>query len=346
MESVILPLHYGKAPKYLYQRMKKLSGLIIEYLLEEFDTFYILQKFSNPLWFQSFGCFLGFDWHSSGLTTALTAAIKEGLKERNLPIYVTGGKGKTALKTPDELKEIGYKKGIDADHLIKISRITAKIDNACIQDGHTIYHHTLWFDEKGNWLTIQQGMNIYKRTARRYHIFSKDLKDITNEPHSGIIAEKKEKKVLNLVSRENSLIREKIIDLIKEEKVSKIYKLPERHNIDLNDLDRKKLYQISLQFYEKNIKKFEDLLLIKGAGPKTLRALTLLAHLIYGTKIEFKDPARYSFAHGGKDGYPYKINTKNYDKTIEIMEKIILSKKGFERKERESLLKKLYYLTG
>jgi len=344
MIIVNLPLHYGKAPRWLFERMKKLSALIIEYMLEEFDTEFILEKFSNPLWFQSFGCFLGFDWHSSGLTTTLTAAIKEGLREKDIPIFIAGGKGKTALKTPFELKKTGDEKGVNADKFIEISRLTAKIDNICVQDNHSLYHHTIWFDKKGNWLVVQQGLNYIKKSARRYHIFSKKLKELTNEPHSGIITEKKEKNTLDLVSEKNRSVREGIIKIFRDKAFKEIYKMPERHEIKLSDVDKERIYQISLQFYEKNIEKFKDILLLKGVGAKTLRALTLLSNLLYGTEIEFKDPARYSFAHGGKDGYPYRIQRKHYDKTIEYIERIIKSKKGFTREERSDLLKKLYYL--
>ncbi len=343
MNIINLPLHYGKAPRWLFERMKRLSSLIIEYMLEEFETDIILEKFSNPLWFQSFGCFLGFDWHSSGLTTTLTAAIKEGIREKKIEIFIAGGKGKTALRTPEELKRIGDEKDIDTNKFIEISRLTAKIDNVCVQDNHNLYHHTIWFDKKGNWLVVEQGLNIYKKSARRYHIFSKKLKELTNEPHSGIITEKKEENTLNLVSEKNKNLRDAIIKLFKDKAFKEIYRMPERHEIKLSDLEKSKIYQISLKFYEKNIQKFEDLLLLKGVGSKTLRALALLSNLIYGVEIEFKDPARYSFAHGGKDGYPYKIKRKNYDRTIEYIEKIIKSKKGFEREERSDLLKRLYY---
>ena len=345
MRVINLPLHYGKAPRWLFERMKKLSGLIVEYMLEEFDTDVILEKFSNPLWFQSFGCFLGFDWHSSGLTTTLTAAIKEGIRERKIPIFIAGGKGKTALKTPDEIRKIGDKKGVDADRFIEISRLTAKIDNICVQDNHNLYHHTIWFDKKGNWLVVQQGLNYGKKSARRYHIFSKKIKELTNEPHSGIITEKREENTLDLVSGKNKNVRESIIKLFREKAFEEIYRMPERHEIKLSDVDKKRIYQISLKFYEKNIERFEDILLLKGIGAKTLRAFTLLSNLLYGTEIEFKDPARYSFAHGGKDGYPYRINRTHYDRTIEYIEKIVRSKKGFTREERRNLLKKLYYFT-
>ncbi|MEO0283709.1 MAG: DUF763 domain-containing protein [candidate division WOR-3 bacterium] len=343
MDIISLPLHSGKAPEWLFQKMKKLSSLIVEYMLEEFDTELILEKFSDPLWFQSFGCFLGFDWHSSGLTTTLTGALKEGFRDRNIPIYITGGKGKVALKTPDEILKISDKVNIDASLFIKLSRLTAKIDNICVQDGHTLYHHTFWFDSKGNWLTIQQGMNPSKRTARRYHIFSKKLIDLTNEPHSGIIAERREKSVLNLVSERNRKIRENILRLIKEEGIKEIYKMPFRHEIKLSDLDKKKIYQISINFYKKNIDKFEKILLIKGVGEKTLRVLTLLSVILYGEKPDYTDPARFSFAHGGKDGTPYRINRREYDKTIEILERIISKRRGFGREDRSFLLKRLYY---
>ncbi|MEN3045534.1 MAG: DUF763 domain-containing protein [Candidatus Hydrothermales bacterium] len=342
MEVINLPLHYGKVPEWLFDKIKKLSSIIIEYLLEELDTSHILEKFSDPLWFQSFGCFLGFDWHSSGITVTVTNALKKGLSERNIPIFIAGGKGKFALETPKEILNFSEKLNIDPNNFIYLSRLTAKIDNACVQDKHSLYHHTFWFDKKGNWLVVQQGMNVHKKTARRYHIFSKKLKEITCEPHSGIIANCRETKVLDLVSEKNKVIRENIVNLIKERQIKEIYKMPERHLIKLRDINVRKVFEISLEFYRENINKFEDILLIKGVGEKTLRALTLLSELIYGKRPDYSDPARFSFAHGGKDGTPYRINRSTYDKTIEILEKILTSKKGFTNSERSYLLKRIY----
>ncbi|MEN3044971.1 MAG: DUF763 domain-containing protein [Candidatus Hydrothermales bacterium] len=346
MEVISLPLHYGKVPQWLFNRIKRLSSLIIEYLLEEYETHDILEKFSDPLWFQSFGCFLGFDWHSSGITVTLTNALKKGFLERDIPIYISGGKGKFALETPKEILNFSEKLNLNPDYFIYFSRLTAKIDNACVQDKHNLYHHTFWFDNKGNWLVVQQGMNTLKRTARRYHIFSKTFKEITCEPHTGIIADNKEIKVLNLVSEKNKSIRESIVNLIKERSINEIYKMPDRHIIKLKDINLKKIFEISLNFYNENVNKFEDILLIRGVGEKTLRALTLLSELIYGRKPDYSDPARFSFAHGGKDGIPYRINKSTYDKTIEILEKILISKKGFRESERTFLLRRIYYLVN
>jgi hypothetical protein len=348
MDKIELPLHSGFAPNWLLERMKRLSGVVLEYMLEEFSVAEIFAKFSNPLWFQGFGCFLGFDWHSSGLTTTLTAAIKKACKERNLPIVIVGGKGKTALSTPSELEKMEKLKGINSDKFKNISRVLSKIDNSCVQDGYFLYHHTLWIETKGeNWICVQQGMNPSTKKARRYHYFSRKIKNFEEEPHSGIITESFEKKVLNLVSEENRKLRSSILNFLREDKdlESFIYRLPDRHFIDIKkDVLKEKLSLIRLENYKKGISNFKDILLIKGIGPKTLRALTLLAHLIYDTPVSFKDPARFSFAHGGKDGYPYRINKIEYDRTIEVLEKILVYKKGFGREEREFLLKKLYFL--
>jgi len=333
-------LDYGRCPKWLFERMKKLAGIMSEIIIEEFGEEEFLKKISDPVWFQAFGCALAFDWNSSGLTVTTTAALKEALRERKLGIYVCGGKGKTSRKTPEELIRISEKLGIDGEKYVKYSRLIAKIDNSLIQDGFTIYHHSFILTKKGNFAVIQQGLNTYYGLARRYHWYmnEENRKDLTLEPHTGIISDKIFKNVLNLTHKESlenkNLIVELINspkDLIKDinylNKPQKSLFLPDiefKYHPVLNekfDLNRLKKTIEKASFLEP--KTIEDLLLIEGVGPKTIRALSLVGELIYNKPVSKIDPARYTFAHGGKDGTPYPVDRKTYDETIKILEKAI-----------------------
>lgn len=327
-----LPLHSGKAPPWLFKRMTALAQSIIELMIIELGRVELIKRLSDPFWFQSFGCILGFDWHSSGLTTTVTGSIKEGLRglERELGFFTAGGKGKIALHTLDEVLLYAQKFGFSPDSIIRASRLSAKVDSAAVQDGFTLYHHTIFFTIDGEWCVIQQGMSETLKMARRYHWLSLNLKSFTEEPHEAVCCDIKTK-TLNFTAREASELRKVSVDLSKEnpkiiiKEILKIKQLnlPARHKIDIRDINPDNIYKILIKTYESQVSDFESLLLIKGLGAKTLRALALTAELIYGTPLSFNDPARYSFAHGGKDGTPYPIDKKVYDKTIEIMRKAI-----------------------
>ncbi len=307
MGIVNLPLHGGRAPRWLFERMKKLGKSISQIIIDEYGIDEFLERFADPFWFQSFSCVLGYDWHSSGTTTVTMGAMKEVLKDG---IAVVGGKGRVALRTPEEIEKVGDKFGLSESKISKlkeVSKMVAKVDNSCVQDGFRLYHHTMIITEKGKWVVIQQGMN--GRWARRYHWIYK-TRSFVDEPHSGIASEIKVK-TLDLTSKENRWVREKAID--------SVYELPRRHDIIKEDLNVRILKRIE----EINPKNFEELIKIRGIGPKTLRAIALVSEIIYGNKLSWKDPATYSFAHGGKDGIPYPVNKKLYDKSIEILEQAI-----------------------
>ncbi|MCK4329868.1 DUF763 domain-containing protein [candidate division WOR-3 bacterium] len=343
--TINLPLHGGKAPAWLFKKMKKLARCITICIVEEEGTKGFLNKISSPLWFQSLGCILGFDWHSSGLTTVACAALKEGIKEeeRKLGLFVAGGKGAHSRKTPVEIKEKASLINTQFEQLVYASRMSAKVDSSAVQDGYQIYQHMFFFTHDGNWAVIQQGMNPVNRYARRYHWLSGDI-DFVCEPHSGIISPTFEDKILNLVSKKSGDARTKISELAKEhpDKTEReLLTLPERHPILTSDINPKKLHKIFIQAYERAPQNFEELLAIRGVGPKTLRALALLSELLYGTAPDFTDPARFSYAHGGKDGYPYPVDREGYEKTISILERAIKSAK-LGRNEELSTLKKLY----
>ncbi len=345
-----LPLHWGTIPAWLFRRMKRLARAIIEAMVYEFSQEEVLRRLSDPYWFQSFGCVLGFDWHSSGLSTTVCGAIKEALKgtEKSLGLFVVGGKGKTSRKAPIEIEEYGQKFSLDfTPKLIYASKMVAKVDNSCLQDGFQIYHHTFIFTKNGNWTVIQQGMNTEIQMARRYHWLSEKLKNFVEEPHSAICCDWKGK-VLNLVALESKKTREVSTEivrgpfqtLLKDFKKIRILNMPRYHWIPLKPDTEKRIQKILFTAHEKNPKSYEELVSYEGVGPKTLRALALISELIYGAKPSFHDPVRYSFAHGGKDGTPYPINKKQYDLSIFILEKAIRKAK-LNSSEKSQALKSI-----
>ena len=347
-----LPLHGGKAPPWLFNRMKKLAREITCIIISEYGQEEFLKRLSDPFWFQSFGCVLGFDWHSSGVTTTVGGALKEGLKglEKEIGLVVAGGKGKTSRKTPEEITLWGDRFSLEASlvsNLVYASRISAKVDTSCVQDGFQIYHHNFIFTSKGDWAVIQQGMNPNLSAARRYHWLSNELKDFVEEPHKAICTEKKSR-TLNLSAKLSRETRDLSVEIVKEdssgllEDLRKLeaLDLPKTHPIYQENFDLKRLERIINKIKEREPEDFERMLGIKGVGPKTILALALISELVYGTKPSWKDPARYSFAHGGKDGYPYPVQRETYDESIEILRNAV-NRAKIERSEKIKSLKAL-----
>lgn len=345
-----LPLHGGKAPKWLFELMVKLAKEFVRFFVEEMGTEEFLKRISDPFWFQSFGCLLGFDWHSSGLTTTVTGALKEAANQigSETGLFVAGGKGKRALQTPHEIRSISEKEGMDAGRLIYASRISAKVDNTALQDGFSLYHHVIIFDTRGNWAVVQQGMNEVTGYARRYHWFSRTVKDFVVEPHHAVCSDWKGR-VLNLVASESEESRSAVTHLAKQKpeliisQFNRILelKMPSRHYLIKDDVRPESLKKILIETYERQPENFEVLLGIKGVGPKTIRALVLLSELLYGAEPSFQDPARFSFAHGGKDGHPFPVDKETYQNTIEFLSRAAKQAK-IDRTEREKALKRLY----
>jgi len=346
-----LPLHGGKAPAWLFQRMVKLAREILYILCLEWGRKGVLHRISDPFWFQALGCVLGFDWHSSGVTTTVCGAIKEALKDigKELGIFAVGGKGKTAINTPAELDRIGNSLSLEISPLIYASRLTAKVDNVALQDGYHLYHHSLFFTIEGNWCVVQQGMNPTVNYARRYHWLSERVKSFVCEPHNAICTMRKEDFVLNLVAKQSEATRKNSVILCQQnpekfykqwEKIS-VLKLPPRHYLLTKDINPQRLKTNLIKVYNASPEDFETLLSIKGVGPKTIRALALISEIIYGAKPSFKDPARFAFAHGGKDGHPYPVNRRLYDQSIEILKEAVnLSRIGYS--EKIKALKRLH----
>jgi len=348
-----LPLHYGSSPRWLFERMTKLARAITEILVDEYNKKEFLKRLSEPYWFQCFACVLGFDWHSSGTTTVTMAALKEALQKSELAqeIFVCGGKGKTSRKTPEEIKEIGEKINLSdkkISELIKASKLAAKVDNAALQDGFQLYHHSFVFTDEGDWTIVQQGMNDATGYARRYHWLSKPELNFVDEPHAAIASDIIVKP-LNMVAHEAEETRKCSVDLAKEnpihlklqlEKQTTLtsFSMPTTHFPKIKKL--KINYKALQKAYQMQPENYEELLLIEGIGQSTIRALALISNLIYGSQLSWRDPCKYAFAHGGKDGWPYPVNKKQYDKSIAMLEEAIQQAK-LERKEKLNALKRL-----
>ncbi|MCX8110985.1 MAG: DUF763 domain-containing protein [Syntrophorhabdaceae bacterium] len=343
-----LPLHYGKAPAWLFSRMKMFSAALIEVILIEFGPKELIERLADPIWFQAMGCAAGFDWHSSGVTTTLCGALKEGLTMLgdDVPVAICGGKAKTAIATPNEITLYGERWGMDVSGFIELSRLCAKIDNTAIQDGYSLYHHTFIFTREGDWAVIQQGMNEKRKDARRYQWLSREGLDLTCEPHTGITCDSRDT-VLDLVAEASSESRKAIVDFVREnpDKMSKTWEditlsMPERHYITGKDFDSRRLHRTFINIHENTPGSFKELLQIKGVGPKTLSALSLVAELVYNKPPSFKDPARFSFAHGGKDGHPFPLDRDTYDKTIDVL-KVCVDKARMGNREKLDAFRRL-----
>jgi hypothetical protein len=361
--TATLPLHWGSTPPWLFEKMTKLAREITIAIISEYNSSLMLEKLSNPFWFQSFGCVLGFDWHSSGLTTTVCGAIKEGVRglENDFGFFVAGGKGRTSRKTPFEIEFYSQKYSFNPKPLVYASKISAKVDNNALQDGYQLYHHNFFFTKTGQWVVVQQGMNTSNRLARRYHWCSQNLENFVNEPHTAICCNRRGREVLNLVAGKSDQNRrvsteishekpEKLIKTLKKlkeegESVISIHQkgsllMPRRHSISIGDLNPKALEKTFFKTHKRKAKDFEQLLGTPGVGAKTIRALSLISELIYGAKPSYQDPARYSFAHGGKDGTPYPVDRKTYDSSIMFLHEAI-KKAKIGRREKIEAIKRL-----
>ncbi len=376
-------LDTGKCPPWLFERMVKLGREMIELLVIEYGPKEFIARIGDPVWFQTLGTVLAFDWNASGLTTILTAALKEAIfgREKDLGIYICGGKGKTSLKTPEQIRksaERAYFSERKTKALIHNSKMSAKVDSSLIQDGYDLYHHAFFFSKDGAWTVVQQGMNKQNRTARRYHWHSENITDLIEEPHSGIMSQKLLKKptILNLTSKESRENRSLSLELINSNynTVMKDIQLLRKYSSSLNRMASIKVDENQLTLLEmadtefsdhpvryenfnrsKYLEKimwilcdrkpenYEQLLSIKGVGPTTIRALSLVSEVIYGAPASYKDPARYSFAHGGKDGTPFPVDRPTYDQTIEVFRKAV-QKARLQPKDKNDALQRLFKL--
>lgn len=358
-----LPLHVGTVPKWLADRMMQMGTLIVESIIENFGKKEVLVRLSDPLWFQSLGAVMGMDWHSSGITTSVMYALKRGInsRAREFGLCICGGRGKYSRKTPDELQFLADATGLDGTKLINSSKLVTKVDSTAVQDGFQLYMHNFILSSEGDWTVVQQGMNVNTKTARRYHWSSENLRSFIEEPHSGITGEN-EGLILNLTDRNAKSTRERILSFTKEnpdrmiseiknimKHENSIYEINRQrtitmsahHDVKAEDVNLKRLGAVLATAYEAEPKDFESLLLTQGLGPRTIQSLTLVSEIIYGTPSRFEDPARFSFAHGGKDGHPFPVPLKVYDESIRVLhESIARSKLGY--KDKSECIKRLH----
>jgi uncharacterized protein len=328
--------------------MARLAPAIAEVIVLEQGRAKFLERLSDPHWFQAFGCVLGFDWHSSGVTTTVCGALKEGLASRQneIGIYVAGGKGAASRRTPAELVTFGDRLGMNGPRLAYNSRMAAKVDSAAVQDGFGIYHHSFFLTQEGEWAVVQQGMRDHDGTARRYHWLGSQVRDFVNEPHAAIASDAQPGTVLNMVASESSPARGASTEFAKQEpkvvdrEIAKVITLalPDRHWVDIQrDINPVHLRKVLLKTYEANPASYEDLLAVPGVGPKAVRALALVADVVYGTPASMRDPARFSFAHGGKDGHPYPVNQVVYDHSIDWLKEAVAKAKIGETDKLKAL---------
>jgi uncharacterized protein len=373
--TINLPLHGGHAPAYLIRRMIKLSSAISKVIVDQYGQQELLRRLADPLWFQAFGCVLGFDWHSSGVTTVVTGVLKQSLKEDVHAISVAGGKGKKSTETKNDIPRLAERhynlSSTKIDNLLYASRTAAKVDNAAVQDGYSLYHHVIFFDEHGNWTVVQQGMNPNNRMARRYHWISDYLGSFVSEPHSGIISECKSPNTLDMTSIYSAGNQKVCVEIATSDvnslkssvyKVSRIMETPQdkRNTLDSwflteSSNDKEKVVRYTGEHYEMprrldwnmfrkiydiQPQNYEQLISIPGVGPAAVRALSLIGEIIFGTKASWQDPVKYNFAHGGKDGVPYPVARKTYDKSISYLSCAIEGAE-IEREQKIQALRKL-----
>jgi hypothetical protein len=345
-----LPLHYGHVPPWLAERMTLLGGAIIESLVIEYGRAEVLKRMSDPFWFQSLGCVMGMDWHSSGITTTVMGALKRAVNplSKELGIYICGGRGKYSRETPDELLRIAEKTGMDGDHLVRCSKLSAKVDNSAIQDGFQLYLHSFVLTREGEWSVIQQGMNTGSKLARRYHWHSPSLQSFVDAPHAYIYGQNVGS-ILNLTDHDATVTRSSMLDIVKEDpavmlkEISRLV-MPSHHEVKEKDVNLKRLGAVLAVAHEQNIDDFESLLLLKGVGQRTMQSLALVSEVIHGTPSRFSDPARFSFAHGGKDGHPFPVPVKVYDETIAVL-KTSIEKAKLGNTDKHNALKSLAKVT-
>jgi len=326
----MMPLHWGTAPRWLFERMVRLCRAVTEIVVADYGTAELLRRFSDPVWFQSFGCVLGFDWHSSGVTTTVCGALKEAVKgqEANLGLYVCGGKGAASRKTPAEIEGFSERFSLDGERLVRASRLSAKVDSAALQDGFQIYQHVFIGTTEGSWAVVQQGMNTDTHWARRYHWLSEGLESFTVEPHAGIACDQTGRP-LNMVAAEADAARQAVVALSTQSPEVTVHELeriralgmPEQHPVGLADVRPAYLQKVLVSTYDQPPSDFSSLLLGKGIGPKTVRALALIAEVTHGAPLSFRDPVTYSFAVGGKDGWPYPVDRDAYDRSVAFLDK-------------------------
>jgi len=323
-----LPLHGGRVPQWLAERMTRMGTAITETIIRDYGASAFLSRLSDPFRFQALGAVMGMDWHSSGITTSVMGALKRGLAPRadELGIHVCGGRGRHSRNTPHELRLIAERRGFDGDRLVRTSRLTARIDNNAIADGFQIYLHSFVVTSNGEWAVVQQGLNDRSGLARRYHWHSASVRDFPNlivEPHTGIVGEN-QGTIMNLVDAHAGPAQTALLNIAREHpertlNVARHLRMPAHHEVRAANVDLKRLGAVLAVAYERDLHDFAELLLLEKLGPRTLQSLALVAEVVHGAPSRFNDPARFSFAHGGKDRHPFPVPLKTYDESVNFL---------------------------
>ncbi len=320
-----LPLHGGRVPPWLADRMTRLGTAIAEAIVHHYGRSELLSRMSDPFWFQALGTVMGMDWHSSGITTSVVGALKRGLNPRaaDLGLYVCGGRGRHSRRTPDELRSVAERLALDGEALVRASRLTARVDNNAVADGFQIYLHAFVVANTGEWAVVQQGLNETSRTARRYHWHSPTVRDFTTSPHTAIVGESAGL-IRNLVDEEARPAQDAMLALTHERpdavlREARALVMPRHHDVRAGDIDLKRLGAVLALAQDRDLRDFASLLLVEQLGPRTLQSLALVAEVVHGTPTRFRDPARFSFAHGGKDGHPFPVPLRTYDETMAVL---------------------------
>ncbi|MGN6818878.1 MAG: DUF763 domain-containing protein [Sphingomonas sp.] len=349
--SADLPLHGGRVPAWLGQRMTRLGAVIVEAIVLEYGRDELLRRLAHPFWFQSLGAVMGMDWHSSGITTSVIGALKRGLSPLSgeLGVPVCGGRGRHSRATPQELAAIGDRVGIDGGALARASKLVAKVDSAAVQDGFDLYLHGFFVTDDGHWVVVQQGMNGDRRQARRYHWLSEGMESFVDAPHAAIEG-RQQGRIVNLADRRAAPSRDRQLGLLADLGPTGIARelagiegspvtapaaepllphlvMPDHHDVRAKDIVGRRLHAAFAAAADRGPADFAELLLVPGVGARTVRALALVAEVVHGAPCRFSDPARFSLAHGGKDRHPYPVPTKVYDRTIAVMKSAVVKAK-------------------
>jgi hypothetical protein len=324
-----LPLHGGRVPAWLASRMATLGTAICESVVLHYGHGALLSRLSDPFWFQALGAVMGMDWHSSGITTSVMGALKRGLAPRahELGLHICGGRGRQSRRTPDELRQIAGRIGLDGESLVRTSRLTARIDNNAVDDGFQIYLHTFVLTTGGEWAVVQQGMNQTSRLARRYHWHSATVRDFVSDPHTAIVGTHAGT-ITNLVDRRAVPAQQALLTIARTDPAATLadvrrLRMPPHHDVRAADVDETRLGAVLALAHERELRDFASFLLLEQLGPRTLQSLALVAEVVHGAPARFDDPARFSFAHGGKDGHPFPVPLRVYDESIGVLRRAL-----------------------
>ena len=345
--TIGMPLHFGKVPSFLTERMGKMGDAIVESIVDNYGKSEVLTRMSDPNWFQALGAVMGMHWNSSGVTATVLGSLQRQInpKSRSLGLYILGGKGKRMGWSTKQINRVSNNHGLPGQELVHACNLTRRIDNNAVQDGYGLYQQYFILSDEGEWTSISQGMNRQTRRARRYHWHSPTVRSFVEQPHTGIVGIENQQ-VLNLVDQDAGNLRNHMVALTQDRPKEVIeairsLDLPDRHDVQKSDVNLARLGSVLNLAYNRDIEQFDDLMMMHGVGPRTLKALAMASEVIHGDATRFEDPARFSFAVGGKDGRPHPIDEKSFDETVSMLQNSVDSAKLGD-KDKSAALKRLH----